>query len=66
MALFLELEEDLLHFHDTKCGVADAHIEHTVADDLHSKGVVLFEGDGMINQPRERLIGGESKFLLFG
>ena len=65
MALPLEVKKVLPHFGDAEGRVANACVECAVADDLCSKGVVLFEGDGVVNQPHERLVRGKGKLLLF-
>jgi hypothetical protein len=65
MTLFLQLKQVLLHLGDTEGRVVDVHVEHTVVDDLHFEGVILLEGNGIINQLCEGLVGGECEFLLF-
>jgi hypothetical protein len=64
-ALPLQVEEVLPHFGDAEGGRADARVDRAVADNLRFEGVVLFEGDGVVNQPCERLVRGEGKLLLF-
>ena len=63
--MFLKLEQILPHLGDVEGGAADAPAERTVAGYFCPKGVVPFEGDGMVDQLRERLVWGERKFLLF-
>jgi hypothetical protein len=44
----------------------DVCVKHVVADHFHSKSVVLFKDDSVIDQLYERLVGGECELLLFG
>ena len=53
------------HFCDAEGRGMDAHVERAVADDLCSERVVLFEGDCVVDQLHERLVGGKCELLLF-
>jgi len=43
----------------------DVHVECVVADYFCLEGVVLFEGNSVVDQLCKRLVRGKGKFLLF-
>jgi hypothetical protein len=65
IVLPLQLKEVLLYLSNVEGRVVDVCVKHMVADHFCLEGVVLFQGDSMVDQFGKGLVRGKHELLLF-